>query len=61
MSVTCRRELMEIESKLMEQLRNCSGISRILACWRHSTWAMAATLARHAGMPKVDVADALRQ
>jgi hypothetical protein len=45
MSVSCRRELMEIEAKLTEQLRHCSGISRILACWRHSTTEMAATLA----------------
>jgi hypothetical protein len=27
MSVACRRELMEIDAKLMEQPRNCSGIS----------------------------------
>ncbi len=29
MSVTCRRELMETDLKLTEQLRNCSGISEI--------------------------------
>ena len=61
MSVTCRRELMEIGQKSMEQLRHCSGISWELACWSHFTWAMAATLACRAGMPKVVVADALCQ
>ena len=30
MSVTCRRELMEIDVKLTEQLRNCSGINEIV-------------------------------
>ena len=55
MSVTCRRELMETDLKLTEQLRNCSGISEILACWGHSTVEMAATLACRAAMPTVDV------
>jgi hypothetical protein len=59
MSVACRRELMETEVKLTEQLRNCSGMSEIFARWRHSTTAMtatlAATLACRAGEPKVDV------
>ena len=29
MIVTCRRDLMEIDVKITEQLRNCSGISEI--------------------------------
>ena len=33
MSVTCRRELVEIDAKLMEQPRNCSGISEIVDRW----------------------------
>ena len=52
MSVACRRELMETDVKLTEQLRNCSGISEILDRWSNSTAAMAATLACRAGMPK---------
>ena len=52
MSVTCRRELMETDVKLTEQLRNCSGINEIVDRWRNSTVAMAATLACRAGMPK---------
>ena len=40
MSVTCRRELMEIDRKSMEQMRNCSGISEILDRWSNSTAAM---------------------
>ena len=35
---------METDLKLTEQLRNCLGISEILACWGHSTVEMAATL-----------------
>ena len=35
MSVTCRRELMEIDVKLTEQLRNCSGINEIVDRWSH--------------------------
>jgi hypothetical protein len=65
MSVTCRRELMETAAKLTKQPRNCSGISEIFDCWTNSTAAMAATLAAtlvcRAGMPKVDVSDALCQ
>ena len=34
MSVICRRELMEIDAKLTEQSRNCSGISEIVDRWR---------------------------
>jgi hypothetical protein len=49
---------MEIDVKTMEQLRHCSGISWELACWSHFTWAMAATLAYRAGMPKAEVSDA---
>ena len=45
MSVVCRRELMETEAKLTEQLRNCSGISEIVDRWGNSTVTMAATLA----------------
>ena len=45
MSVVCRRELMETEAKLTEQLRNCSGIREIVDRWSHSTVKMAATLA----------------
>ena len=45
MSVTCRRELMEMDRKSMEQSRNCSGISEIFDRWTNSTAAMAATLA----------------
>ena len=56
MSVTCRRELMEIDAKLTEQPRNCSGISKIVDRWGHSTVKMAATLACRAEMPKIDVA-----
>jgi hypothetical protein len=41
MSVTCRRELMEIDAKLTEQLRNCSGISEIFDRWSNSTAVMA--------------------
>jgi hypothetical protein len=54
MSVTCRRELMEIDAKLTEQLRNCSGISEIFDRWSNSTAVMAATLACRAGMSKVE-------
>ena len=61
MSVTCRRELMEIDAKLTEQPRNCSGISEIFDRWRNFTGGMAATLACRAVMPKVDVSDALCQ
>jgi hypothetical protein len=65
MSVTCRRELMEIDAKLTEQLRNCSGISEIFDRWTNSTVEMAATLAAtlacRAEMPKVDASDALCQ
>jgi hypothetical protein len=58
MSVSCRRELMEIDAKSLEQLRNCSGISGELATWGHFTVKMAATLACRAEMPKVDISDA---
>ena len=54
MSVTCRRELMEIDRKSMEQLRHCSGISEIVECWSKFQAVMAATLACRAGMPKVE-------
>jgi hypothetical protein len=58
MSVTCRRELMEIDAKLTEQLRNCAGISEIFDRWTNSTVEMAATLAAtlacRAGMSKVE-------
>jgi hypothetical protein len=52
MSVSCRRELMEIEHEAKEQLRDCSGISEIFDRWSNFTAAMAATLACRAGMPK---------
>jgi hypothetical protein len=56
---------MEIDAKLTEQLRNCSGISEIFDRWTNSTVEMAATLAAtlacRAEMPKVDASDALCQ
>ena len=54
MSVVCRRELMETETKLTEQSRNCSGISEIVDRLGNSTAAMAATLPCRAGTPKVE-------
>ena len=45
---------MEIDVKLMEQLRNCSGINEIVDRWGNSTVALSATLACRAGMSKVE-------
>jgi hypothetical protein len=43
MSVTCRRELMETDAKLTEQVRKCSEISENFDHWRLYTAAMTAT------------------